>query len=272
MQNKSFIFNIFASILLLASFLCEIIVGAEIKDALFISGACVLLASLAFAITAMCTGYPLLSAGALTINCISFFLTACLSEYSAILIDCLQIWDYALLMVISSYLMIPLSNMLIISFLVGSRKKAETSQCLQTNHKHKETIGFVEELQSLKTLLDNEILSRQEFDAQKQNILKKYGLTISEKKLQPEIKSEKPMSPNLPATYKCGNGIQLVVQNNKYSFVQTEGNKLLFGGVAEISQDNKKLTLHRTNAPDITMEICSDGLKLPNGGKYTKIK
>ncbi len=272
MQNKSFIFNIFASLLLLASFLCEIIVGAKLEDALFISGACVLLASLAFSIAAMCTDYPLLSTGALIINCISFFLTAYLSKSSALLISYLQTSDHALLMVISSYLMIPLSNMLIISFLVGSRKQAETSQYLQKNRKHKETIGFVEELQSLKTLLDNEILTRQEFDTQKQNILKKYGLLPPAKISQPKINSEKTMNTILPTTYNCGNGIHLVVQNNKYSFVQTEGNKQLFSGAAEISQDNRHLTLYRTNAPDIKMEICSDSLKLPNGDKYTKIK
>lgn len=270
MQNKSFVFNIVASILLLAAFLCEIIVGTGIKNPYCISGACVLLASLAFAIAAMCTDYPLLSAGTLIINYVSFILGSVSLVYSYFNPPLSR--DDAIIMVVSSYLMIPISNILIISFLVGTRKKAEKSQHLQTGRKQKETIGFVEELQSLKTLLDNAILTQQEFDVQKQNILKKYGLAISEKNHQPETKHEKPIGTNLPSTYKCGNGIHLVVQDNKYSFVQTEGNKPLFGGAAEISQDNKQLTLHRTNAPDITMEICSDGLKLPNGGKYTKIK
>lgn len=272
MQNKSFVFNIFASIFLLVAFLCAIVVASLSVDPFAITGSCLLIVSLVFAIVGMCTDYPLLAIGTLISNSVSIYFLVALSIDTSVLVTDYGYPAFYIMWTIPIYLLTPLSNVFTIAFLVGTRKKAEKSQHLQTGRKQKETIGFVEELQSLKTLLDNAILTQQEFDVQKQSILKKYGLAISEKNHQPETKHEKPIGTNLPSTYKCGNGIHLVVQDNKYSFVQTEGNKPLFGGAAEISQDNKQLTLHRTNAPDITMEICSDGLKLPNGGKYTKIK
>ena len=74
------------------------------------------------------------------------------------------------------------------------------------------------------------------------------------------------------AEYKCANGINLKLYKDTYSFVQSEDGKKLFGGTITYSNDLRTIKLNRTNAPAIELEMCPDGLKLPNGGKYTRIK
>ncbi len=278
MQNKSLVLNIVSLTLLTIAFLVSLIIGCILEHPYTIAGACLLIPSIAFTVVAMFE-HRLFNIGALIFNCISYFITLCWESYIA----CFNWEDYfttdytciAVLMSLSFYVFLPVSDILLMVFIIISPKE-------KISIGQKRTGGFdmcSSDLKELKSLLDCGIISQQEFELQKRNIFEKYDMSIDASaqsvptySTQAEAQPASHQDDVLSAEYKCANGINLILYKDTYSFVQSEGGKKLFGGTITYSSDLRTIKLNRTNAPAIELEICPNGLKLPNGGKYKRIK
>lgn len=278
MRNKSLVLNTVSFSLLTIAFLVSLIIGCLLEHPYTIAGACLLIPSIVFTVVAMFE-HRLFNIGALIFNCISYFITLCLESY----ITCFNWQDYrtasytcfVVFMSLAFYVFVPVSDILLMTFItISPKEKISIGQ--------KRTGGFdrcSSDLKELKSLLDCGILSQQEFESQKRNIFEKYDMSI-DASAQYEPTYDKPVQSQpaphqddvFSAEYKCANGINLILYKDAYSFVQSEGGKKLFGGTITYSSDLRTIKLNRTNAPAIELEICPDGLKLPNGGKYKRIK
>lgn len=278
MRNNSFVLNIVSLSLLSITFLVSLIIGCLLEHPYTIAGACLLIPSIVFTIVAMFE-HRLFNIGALIFNCISYFITLCLESY----ITCFNYQSYGttdyicivVLMSLSFYVFLPISDILQMVFIIISPRER-----ISVRQKH--TNGFdmcSSDLKELKSLLDCGIISQQEFESQKRNIFEKYDMPIDASaqsvptySTQAEAQPAPHQDDVFSAEYKCANGINLILYKDTYSFVQSEGGKKLFGGTITYSSDLSTIKLNRTNAPAIELEMCPDGLKLPNGGKYKRIK
>lgn len=195
-MHKSSVLNILATILLFVTFICEVSVGALLSNTYLIIGACILLISLAFAIVALCTDQSLFTIGSLIANCISAFITFCLFLYffdffieltlietiadsidvidnSTQLIDSLTSNFGSLYIIISTsfYLLLPLSSILYIVCIATSQSNRTKAPKSDIVLQEITTRNYVDELKEYKFLLDNDIITQQEFDDKKQEIL-----------------------------------------------------------------------------------------------------
>ncbi len=278
MRNKSLVLNIVSLPLLTVAFLVSLIIGCILEHPYTIAGACLLIPSIVFTVVAMFE-HRLFNIGALIFNCISYFITLCLDSY----ITCFNWETYGtpvytcivVFMSLSFYVFVPVSDILLMVYIIISPKER-----ISIGQRH--TSGFdlcSSDLKELKSLLDCGILSQREFEFQKRNIFEKYDMTIDASTQSKPTYGKQPQPQPAPhqdivssAEYQCANGINLKLYKDTYSFVQLEGNKKLFGGTITYSDDLRSIKLNRANAPAIELEICPDGLKLPDGGKYKRIK
>ena len=199
-MHKSSVLNILATIILFVTFICEISVGALLSNTYLIIGACILLISLAFAIVALCTDQSLFSIGSLISNCVSAFITFCLFLYffdffieltlieiiadsidvinnSPQLIDSLtsNFGSLYIIISISFYLLLPLSSILYIVYIATSQSNRTKSPKSDIVLQEITTRNYVDELKEYKFLLDNDIITQQEFDDKKQAILNSHN-------------------------------------------------------------------------------------------------
>ncbi len=278
MRNKSLVLNIVSLSLLTVAFLVSLIIGCILEHPYTIAGSCLLIPSIVFTVVAMCE-HRLFNIGALIFDCISYFITLCLDSY----VTCFHFDAYGsisyicivVFMSLSFYVFVPISDILLMVYIIVSPKER-----ISIGQRH--TSGFdmcSSDLKELKSLLDCGILSQREFEFQKRNIFEKYDMTIDASSLSSPVQNKQDATQPSPnqndvsvTEYKCANGINLILYKNTYSFVQLEGNKKLFGGTITYSDDLRSIKLNRANAPAIELEICPDGLKLPDGGKYKRIK
>lgn len=278
MQNKSLVLNIVSFSLLTIAFLVSLIIGCILEHPYTIAGACLLIPSIVFTVVAMFE-HRLFNIGALIFNCISYFIALCLESYiSCFNWQAYETTSYTCIVVFMSlafYVFVPISDILLMVFIIISPKERISIGQKRANGFNQ----YSSDLKELKSLLDCGILSQQEFESQKRNIFEKYDMSIdASEQSEPTYGAQVETQPAphqddvFSAEYKCANGINLKLYKDTYSFVQSEDGKKLFGGTITYSSDLRTIKLNRTNAPAIELEISPDGLKLPNGGKYIRIK
>lgn len=273
MKNQADSLNITASVLISISFLFLLIIGSIADHAYTIAGACLLIPSIAFTIVAIFT-HRLFNIGALIFNIISNFITTFLIPIYSYDIEYYTFLRISVPLVF--YVLLSISNILLLIYIFLSQQESISPRKNTSKGHNNDFDKCMSELRELKSVYDYGILSQSEFEIQKNNILNKYDMPIEAQPqaYRTDIKQNlnfNSIQSDSHEEYRCGNGINLLIKSGTYSFIQTEGKKILFGGTYKYSEDRTHIYLYRNNAPTITLKICSDGLELPSGGKYKKI-
>lgn len=169
--------------------------------------------------------------------------------------------DYGAMVIIAAiaaFLLFPVSIAYVV---LKSKNKDESVDTPKKNQQEspRRVLSFAQgatELDCLKDLLDCQAITKSEFDIQKSKILLAMGISLKN-------------TPQLNGNFDCGNGITLILNNNRFAFKQlTNSNSLT--GTYEID-DSNAVILKKSDGSTLELKITEDGnLISPNGTKYTR--
>lgn len=168
--------------------------------------------------------------------------------------------DYGAIVIVSaiaSFLLFPVSIAYVVLKSKSNDKFTDTPKKQQLTPRR--VLSFAQgatELACLKDLLDCQAITKSEFDIQKSKILLSMGIPLNN-------------TPQLNGNFDCGNGITLILNNNRFSFKQlTNSNSL--NGTYDID-DSNIVVLKKSDGSTLQLEITDDGnLIAPNGTKYIR--
>lgn len=133
-------------------------------------------------------------------------------------------------------------------------------------------VDFSQELQEYKYLLDNGILTADEFATQKAKIMEKYGIAVPKKTpVYSSTSTTNSTSTDIDGDYDMGTLI-LTISDRTFSF-KNKGNKtVVIQGTFLFDKFTRTLTLFKPDKSVIKLSINQDGnLVLPNGMIYKKL-
>lgn len=131
---------------------------------------------------------------------------------------------------------------------------------------------FAQELQEYKYLLDNGILTENEFATQKAKIMEKYGITVPKKTpVYSSTSTTNSTSTDIGGDYDMGTLI-LTISERMFYFKNKENKTVVIQGTFLFDKFTRTLTLFKPDKSVIKLSINQDGnLVLPNGMVYKKL-
>lgn len=280
MKNKFKYICIPVIILLALSFLIGLIVNSIYLSPFGIVGSIILLGAIVFTVFAMLKK-PLLIIGMLVISYVSiYFIGSCArsSDYMYY-----SIGIYINNLIIS--LLLQLANVLAAIYLVwgicniimdGKKNKQPVSTASNTPRPNVQpSLAAIntmsQELQQYKYLLDNGILSDEEFAVEKAKVMKKYGLAPTIK--QPHLDAQYNQFAQLlhvDGEYKF-NDVVLTLAKAKYNFKNVNSDAPLLSGTYIFDSTKKVVTLFKPDKSLMQLSIDENGnLVTSNGNVYEK--
>lgn len=133
-------------------------------------------------------------------------------------------------------------------------------------------VDFSQELQEYKYLLDNGILTADEFATQKTKTMKKYGIAVPQKAPVPTpIPTVAKTVDSINGDYDMGTLI-LTISERTFCFRSKESNIVAIQGTFIFDKITNTLTLFKPDKSILKLSINQDGnLVLPNGMVYKKL-
>ena len=257
-----FVFGIIGGSLLLADihyYTYPYYLSYDVEGGLTLAGAFVLLFALFFTILAQLkkpAKAHLFLIGTVISSAISFVLLCNACVYGGI--DDIDYGAIVIISAIAAFLLFPVS---IVYVVLKSKNKNESVDTSKKNQPEspRRVLSFAQgatELACLKDLLECQAITKSEFDIQKSKILSAMGISLKN-------------TPQLNGNFDCGNGITLILNNNRFAFKQlTNSNSLT--GTYEID-DSNAVILKKSDGSTLVLKITEDGnLIAPNGTKYTR--
>lgn len=255
-------------ILSIITFLTGIILGIEYGFEEFIIGGCLMIISIIFTISAMLTS-PLVSIGAIVVNSVCNLFLGYFGVFTTVA-SALSI-IYACYGVCQKY---SISKIAPTQFVATSSVQNNTTNTAPTSNTPNlsKLMDFSQELQQFKYLLDNGILTEEEFAEQKAKIMKKYGVA-TEKKAPENVAISIVGTPQIEidGDYDMG-ALVLTLLGRSFAFKSKETQTVAMRGTFIFDKNARSLTLFKTDNTMIKMSVNQDGnLVSPNGTIYTKI-
>lgn len=278
MKNKFKYICIPIIVLLALSFIIGLVINSLFLNPLGIVGSIILLGAIVFTLFAMLKN-PQLIIGMLAISYVSKYLIAI----------------YGATYYYSSYytnatvtaLLLPIANLLAVIYLVwgicniimnGKQTKQATSATRTATQPNAQLSldainAMSQELQQYKYLLDNGILSADEFAVEKAKVMKKYGFapTVKQSQSQPDTQySQFSQLLQADGTYKFSD-IVLTLAKAKYDFKNADSGISLLSGTYILDSTKKVVTLFKPDKSLMQLSIDESGnLVTANGNVYEK--
>lgn len=264
-------------ILSIITFLTGTILGAEYDFEVYLIGGSLMIISIIFTIIAMLTS-PFVSIGAIVVNSVCNLFLGYFGVFATVA-SALSI-IYVCYGVCQKY---SISKVAPTQFVATSSAPNNTNNMAVTNNTNNMTatnntpnlsklMDFSQELQQFKYLLDNGILTEEEFAEQKAKIMRKYGVATANK-------APKNIAINIVGTpqiaidgdYDMG-ALVLTLLGRSFAFKSKETQTVAMRGSFIFDKNTRSLTLFKTDNTMIKMSVNQDGnLVSPNGTVYTKI-
>lgn len=250
------------------AFLTGIILGIEYSVDEFLIGGCLMIISIIFTISAMLTS-PLVSIGAIIVNSVCNLLLGYFGVFTTVA-SALSI-IYVCYGVCQKY---SISKVAPTQFVAASSAPNNTNNMAATNNTPNlsKLMDFSQELQQFKYLLDNGILTEEEFAEQKAKIMRKYGVATANKAPK-NIAINIVDAPQIAidGDYDMG-ALVLTLLGRSFAFKSKETQTVAMRGTFIFDKNTRSLTLFKTDNTMIKMSVNQDGnLVSPNGTVYTKI-
>lgn len=265
-------------VLLALSFLIGLITNSVIFSPFGIFGSIILLGAIIFTGFAM-SKKPLLIIGMLVISFVAKFLIGSMNYYN------LNSWK-SLINGIIDWIFLNIANVLAAIYLVWNlcaifiekqSKQTVTTALDVPKSSDCPSLGAIDamaqELQQTKSLLDNGVLSDEEFAAEKAKVLKKYGFapTIIQAQIQPAAQyAQSDTLPNVEGTYKFSD-ILLTLSNAHYDFKNVNSDAPLISGTYVLDSKEKNVSLSKSDKSVMQLSIDENGnLATSDGNVYEK--
>lgn len=276
MKNKFKYICIPIIVLLALSFIIGLVINSLFLNPLGIVGSIILLGAIVFTVFAMLKN-PLLTIGMLVINFVAKFMIAFYYIYN----------NATIANSVITSLLLPIANVLGAIYLVwgicniimnGKQNKQASSRALTNVQPNSQPTSdainaMSQELQQYKYLLDNEILSADEFAVEKAKVMKKYGFAPTVKQVQPQPATQYNQFTQLlkvDGTYKFSD-IVLTLAKAQYDFKNAISNTSLLSGTYILDSTKKVVTLFKPDKSLIQLSIDESGnLVTANGNVYEK--
>lgn len=278
MKNKFKYICIPIIVFLALSFIIGLVINSLFLNPFGIVGSIILLGAIVFTVFAMLKN-PQLIIGMLAISYVSKYLIAI----------------YGATYYYSSYytnatitaLLLPIANLLAVIYLVwgicniimnGKQNKQASSRALTNVQPNSQPTSdainaMSQELQQYKYLLDNEILSADEFAVEKAKVMKKYGFAPMVKQVQPQPATQYNQFTQLlqvDGTYKFSD-IVLTLAKAQYDFKNAISNTSLLSGTYILDSTKRVVTLFKPDKSLMQLSIDESGnLVTANGNVYEK--
>lgn len=272
MKNKFKYICIPIIVLLALSFIIGLVINSLFLNPLGIVGSIILLGAIVFTVFAMLKN-PLLTIGMLVVSFVAKFM--------------IGVSDGIYYNIYFTSLLLPIANVLGAIYLVwgicniimnGKQNKQASSQVFTNIQPNSQPTSdainaMSQELQQYKYLLDNGILSTDEFTVEKAKVMKKYGFapTVKQSQSQPDTQYS-PFSQLLQAdgTYKFSD-IVLTLAKAQYDFKNAISNISLLSGTYILDSTKKVVTLFKPDKSLMQLSIDENGnLVTANGNVYEK--
>lgn len=283
MKNKFKYICIPIIVLLALSFIIGLVINSLFLNPLGIVGSIILLGAIVFTVFAMLKT-PLLTIGMLVINFVAKFMIGVSggTYYNTYYANGFTITNN----VVTS-LLLPIANVLGAIYLVwgicniimnGKPNKQASSRALTNVQPNSQPTSdainaMSQELQQYKYLLDNGILSADEFAVEKAKVMKKYGFAPTVKQVQPQPATQyNPFTQLLKVdgTYKFSD-IVLTLAKAQYDFKNAISNTSLLSGTYILDSTRKVVTLFKPDKSLMSLSIDANGnLITENGNVYEK--
>lgn len=276
MKNKFKYICIPIIVLLALSFIIGLVMNSLFLNPFGIVGSIILLGAIVFTVFAMLKN-PLLTIGMLVINFVAKFMIANYYIYN----------DAGIANSVITSLLLPIANVLGAIYLVlgicniimnGKQNKQASSRALTNVQPNSQPTSdainaMSQELQQYKYLLDNGILSADEFAVEKAKVMKKYGFAPTVKQVQPQPATQYNQFTQLlkvDGTYKFSD-IVLTLAKAQYDFKNAISNTSLLSGTYILDSTKKVVTLFKPDKSLMRLSIDESGnLVTANGNVYEK--
>lgn len=276
MKNKFKYICIPIIVLLALSFIIGLVMNSLFLNPFGIVGSIILLGAIVFTVFAMLKN-PLLTIGMLVINFVAKFMIANYYIYN----------DAGIANSVITSLLLPIANVLGAIYLVwgicniimnGKQNKQASSRALTNVQPNSQPTSdainaMSQELQQYKYLLDNGILSADEFAVEKAKVMKKYGFAPTVKQVQPQPATQYNQFTQLlqvDGTYKFSD-IVLTLAKAQYDFKNAISNTSLLSGTYILDSTKKVVTLFKPDKSLMQLSIDESGnLVTANGNVYEK--
>lgn len=276
MKNKFKYICIPIIVLLALSFIIGLVINSLFLNPFGIVGSIILLGAIVFTVFAMLKN-PLLTIGMLVINFVAKFMIAIYYIYN----------DAGIANSVITSLLLPIANVLGAIYLVlgicniimnGKQNKQASSRTLTNVQPNSQPTSdainaMSQELQQYKYLLDNGILSADEFAVEKAKVMKKYGFAPMVKQVQPQPATQYNQFTQLlqvDGTYKFSD-IVLTLAKAQYDFKNAISNTSLLSGTYILDSTKKVVTLFKPDKSLMQLSIDESGnLVTANGNVYEK--
>lgn len=254
-------------ILSIVAFLTGLILGINYSEG-FVIGGCLMIISIIFTVIAMLTS-PMVSIGAIVVNSVCNLFLGYFGVFTTVA-SALSI-IYVCYGVCQKY---SISKVATRQFVATPSVPNNTTNMVNTNNAPNlsKLMEFSQELQQFKYLLDNGILTEEEFAEQKSKIMKKYGVA-TEKKAPENIAMNIVATPQIAidGDYDMGT-LVLTLHGRSFEFKGKNAQTVAMHGTFIFDKNTRSLTLFKTDNTMIKLSINQDGnLVSPNGTIYTKI-
>ena len=255
-------------ILSIIAFLTGTILGAEYDFEGYLIGGSLMIISIIFTIIAMLTS-PLVSIGAIVVNSVCSLFLGYFGVFTTVA-SALSI-IYVCYGVCQKY---SISKIAPTQFAATASVPNNTTNTANTNNTPNlsKLMDFSQELQQFKYLLDNGILTEEEFAEQKAKIMIKYGVATANRTHE-NIAMNIVGAPQIAidGDYDMG-ALVLTLLGRSFAFKSKETQTVAMRGTFIFDKSTRSLTLFKTDNTMIKMSVNQDGnLVSPNGTVYTKI-
>ncbi len=283
MENKFKYICIPIIVLLALSFFVGLITNSIYVNPLGIVGSIILLGAIAFTVFAMLKK-PLLTIGMLVISSVSEYM---IGVSGGIYYNIYYANGFTITNNVITSLLLPIANVLGAIYLVwgicniimnGKQNKQASSRVLTNAQPNSQASldainSMSQELQQYKYLLDNGILSADEFAVEKAKVMKKYGFAPTVKQVQPQPDTQYSQFSQLlqvDGTYKF-NDIVLTLAKAQYDFKNADSGTSLLSGTYILDSTKKVVTLFKPDKSLMQLSIDESGnLVTANGNVYEK--
>lgn len=283
MKNKFKYICIPIIVLLALSFIIGLVINSLFLNPLGIVGSIILLGAIVFTVFAMLKK-PLLTIGMLVINFAAKFM---IGVSGGTYYNIYYANGFTITNNVVTSLLLPIANVLGAIYLVwgicniimnGKQNKQASSRALTNVQPNSQPTSdainaMSQELQQYKYLLDNGILSADEFAVEKAKVMKKYGFAPTVKQVQPQPATQYNQFTQLlkvDGTYKFSD-IVLTLAKAQYNFKNAISNTSLLSGTYILDSTRKVVTLFKPDKSLISLSIDANGnLITENGNAYEK--
>lgn len=283
MKNKFKYICIPIIVLLALSFIIGLVINSLFLNPLGIVGSIILLGAIVFTVFAMLKN-PLLTIGMLVINFAAKFM---IGVSGGTYYNIYYANGFTITNNVVTSLLLPIANVLGAIYLVwgicniimnGKQNKQASSRALTNVQPNSQPTSdainaMSQELQQYKYLLDNGILSADEFAVEKAKVMKKYGFAPTVKQVQPQPATQYNQFTQLlkvDGTYKFSD-IVLTLAKAQYDFKNAISNTSLLSGTYILDSTKKVVTLFKPDKSLMQLSIDESGnLVTANGNVYEK--